>query len=68
MKVEIIDYDKNCEMLELDVIPRIGENVLVKVNDDFTMEGVVDSVHHWISKQNSEDTQITVYLRPSNCK
>lgn len=66
MKVEIIDYDKNCEMLELDAIPRIGENVLVKVDDDFTMEGVVDSVHHWISKQNSEDTQITVYLRPSN--
>ena len=68
MKVEIINHDKTCEMLELDAVPRIGENVLVKIDDDYTIEGVGDSVHHWIFKQNPKDTQVTVYLRPSNYK
>ena len=31
MKVEIINHDKTCVMLELDTVPRIGENVLVKM-------------------------------------
>lgn len=65
MKVEIINHDKACVMLELDTLPRIGENVLVKINDDHTIEGVVDSVHHWIFVQTPSDTQVTVYLRPS---
>ncbi|EPG7693250.1 hypothetical protein QFL75_002756 [Acinetobacter baumannii] len=55
-------------MLELDAVPRIGENVLVKINDDHTIEGVVDSVHHWIFVENPTDTQVTVYLRPSTYK
>lgn len=65
MKVEIINHDKTCVMLELDAVPRVGENVLVKIEDDQTIEGVVDSVHHWIFMQNPNDTQVTLYLKPS---
>lgn len=65
MKVEIINHDKTCVMLELDAVPRVGENVLVKIDDDQTIEGVVDSVHHWIFMQNPNDTQVTLYLKPS---
>lgn len=65
MKVEIINHDKTCVMLELDAVPRVGENVLVKIDDDQTIEGVVDGVHHWIFMQNPNDTQVTLYLRPS---
>ena len=68
MKVEIINHDHTCVMLDLEAVPRAGETVLVKINDSDTIEGVVDRVDHWLFKEDPTKNQVTVYLKPSDYK
>lgn len=68
MKVEIMNHDRTCIMLDLEAAPRSGETVLVKINDSDTIEGVVDRVDHWLFKEDPTKNQVTVYLKPSDYK
>lgn len=65
MKVEIFNHDRTCVMLDLDFVPRVGELVCLKVTDDYTIEGKVREVNHWLDKREPSKNQVLVFLEPS---